>query len=151
MKKFTDILTIDRIRDVDGSTKDDVLVELSGILSGAPVVTAPEKLLSAIVSRESVMSTGIGMGIAIPHAKTSSVTDVAIAVGRSIEGIDFQSLDGRPVHIIIMIVASDTQGEEFLKILSKIGMFFNREDIRKRFLDASGPREIHQLFAEIDG
>jgi len=150
MRKFTDILTLDRIKDIESVTKDEILAELSTLLAGAPEVTAPKTLLTAIRAREAIMSTGIGMGIAIPHAKISSVTDIIMAVGRSIDGIDFQSLDNRPVHLIIMIVASDTQGEEFLKILGKIGTFFTREGITNRFLEAGDPVEILRLFAEID-
>ena len=150
MKNISDILTINRIKDIKAKTKDGVLAELAEMVADAPEITSPEALLNAIKAREAIISTGIGMGIAIPHAKISSVTDFVIAVGRSKEGIDFQSLDGLPVHLFILIVASDTQGEDFLTLLGKIGTFFNKRGITKRFLKAGNPGQILKLFKEID-
>ena len=150
MKKFSDILTLNRIKEIQASAKDEVLTEMSEMAAGASEVTSPKDLLKVIKSREAIMSTGIGMGIAIPHAKISSVTDFVIAVGRSQEGVDFQSLDGLPVHLIILIVASDTQGEDFLKLLGKIGAFFNKRGITEKFLKAKNPEEILKLFIDID-
>ncbi len=72
------------------------------------------------------MSTGIGMGLAIPHAKIPSVTDFVMAVGRSLEGIEFDSLDDLPVNIVILIGSSDTQGPISSGSIAKIGGLFNR-------------------------
>ena len=150
MKKISGILTVNRIKDIKAKTKDDVLAELAEMVVDAPEVTSPDALLNAIKAREAIISTGIGMGIAIPHAKISSVTDFVIAVGRSTEGVDFQSLDELPVHLFILIAASDTQGEDFLKLLGKIGAFFNKRGITNKFLKAVNPKQILKLFKEID-
>ena len=150
MKKISDILTINRIKNVKSLKKDKVLAEVCKMLKDAPEVVSPKVLLKAIKAREAIMSTGIGMGIAIPHAKVSSVTDLVMAVGRSEKGVDFQSLDGFPVHLIILIVASDTQGEEFLKILGKIGAFFNISGNKEKFITAKTSEEIFNLFKDFD-
>lgn len=150
MKKISDILTIDRIKNIKAVTKDKVLAELCEMLKDAPEVVSPKTLLKAIKARESIMSTGIGMGIAIPHAKISSVTDFIMAVGRSQKGVDFQSLDGFPVNVIILIVASDIQGEEFLEILGKIGAFFNKPGNKEKFVNAETSEEVFKLFKDID-
>jgi len=150
MKKISDILTVNRIKDIKAKTKDGVLAELAEMVVDAPEITSPDALLNAIKAREAIISTGIGMGIAIPHAKISSVTDFVIAVGRSMEGVDFQSLDELPVHLFILIVASDTQGEDFLKLLGKIGAFFNKKGIMNKFLKAGNPEQIMKLFKDID-
>ncbi|MFC1560914.1 PTS sugar transporter subunit IIA [Candidatus Latescibacterota bacterium] len=150
MKKISEILTVDRIKDITSVTKDNVLTEMSEMMADAPEVTSPDALLRAIKARESIMSTGIGMGIAIPHAKTSSVTDFAMAVGRSKDGVDYQSLDNLPVHLIILIVASDTQGEDFLKLLGKIGALLNTPGNKEKFLKAKTPEKVLLLFKKID-
>lgn len=150
MKKISDILTVDRIKDLEAKTKEEVLVELSEMVADAPEVISPDALLNAIKAREAIMTTGIGMGIAVPHAKTSYVTDFVIAVGRSLKGIEFQSLDGLPVHFFILIAASDTQGEEFLKLLGKIGAFLNKPGIKEKFINAGNRKEILSLLKKID-
>jgi mannitol/fructose-specific phosphotransferase system IIA component (Ntr-type) len=96
------------------------------------------------------MSTGIGLGIAIPHAKTSSVTDFVIALGRSSTGIEYDSLDGEPVHLILLIAASDTQGDEFLKLLATIGTIFNESANIKKILSAQSPESILRLLKKIE-
>ena len=148
MKHVSDILTVNHICDITSTTKDDAINELCELFRGNPEVTNPDGLLSAIKSREAIMSTGIGMGIAIPHAKTSSLKNMVMAFGRSIQGIDFNALDGSPVHIIILIGASDTQGDDFLKVLAKIGRMFKDETYSKQFLEAKTPEESLDLIID---
>ena len=150
MKKISKILTVDRIKDLKVVTKDEVLDEMCKMVADAPQVISYEVFSRAIRTRESIMSTGIGMGIAIPHAKSSSVTDFVMAVGRLEKGVDFQSLDDMPVYLIILIVASDTQGKEFLKLLGKIGSIFNDPENIKKFHNAKSPKEIFNLFKKLD-
>ena len=133
------VLNVHSIRDITATSKDDAIRELCTIVSDNPVVRDIDSFYSAIRSREEIMSTGVGMGIAIPHAKTTSLQDFVMAVGRSKQGVDFESLDGLPVHIIILIGANDTQGEEFLKVLAEIGRVFNNESFARRFLEAKTP------------
>jgi len=150
MKKVMDLLPRERVINLSGQTKDEVLDELCALIAAAPSVTDPVRLAAAIRRRETIMSTGIGMGIAIPHAKISEVTDFVMAAGRSREGIEFQSLDGNPVHLVILIAASNTQGDEFLRLLAKIGRFFNNEAHRERFLSAGSDEDIYRLFQHLD-
>jgi fructose-specific phosphotransferase system IIA component len=150
MKTFSDILKLVRIKDLEATSKDEILVELCDMVKDAPEITSHDALIHAIRAREAIMSTGIGMGIAIPHAKTSSVTDFVIAIGRSKNGVDFQSHDGLPVYLFILIVASDTQGEDFLKILGKIGAFLNNHRNKEKVLKAKTARGIFSQFKKID-
>ena len=144
------LLSSDRVIDLSGTTKEEVLGELCKVVSRLPQVTDADKLLAAILKREAIMSTGIGMGIAIPHAKIESVTDMVMAVGRSQQGVEFSALDGRPVHLVILMAASNTQAEEFLKLLAKIGSFFVSENHRNRFLNAGSTEDIYRLFQHMD-
>jgi nitrogen PTS system EIIA component len=147
MMDLANILTVDRIRDLESSNKGDVITELCGLLATAPEVTDPAGFLQAIRARETVMSTGIGMGIAIPHAKIPSVTDFVMAAGRSRAGIDFDSLDDKPVHIVLLLGSSDTQAGAFLKLIARIGELFNRPGYKERFLEAKTPIEMYRLLA----
>lgn len=125
-------------------------MELCSLASTAPEVSDPEAFLKAIRARETAMSTGIGMGVAIPHAKIPSVTDFVMVVGISRAGIEFDSLDGLPAHIIILMGASDSQNMEFLKLIGKIGSLFNQEGFSERFFAANAPDEIFRLLTEME-
>lgn len=148
MKDISGILSIDRIRDLTATSKDDVLRELCDLAATSPRVTDPEDFLRALHARERAMSTGIGMGVAIPHAKIASVRDFVMAVGRSRAGVDFDSLDGLPVHIVILMGASDQQSLEFLKLIGRIGAIFNQGGFIDRFLAAETPEEMYRLLTE---
>ncbi len=150
MKKIDEILDKTRITDLKAGTKHAVIDEMCALVSNCPQVTDARALLDAIRSREAIMSTGIGMGIAIPHAKIASVTDMVMAVGNLKKGVDYQSLDDQPVHKVILIVASNTQGDEFLKILGRIGAFLNDQEKREEFLREQDPEKIMTLLREID-
>lgn len=139
-----------RIIDLNGCDKAEALADLCGVLAMTPQVTDNEALYKAIISREAIMSTGIGMGVAIPHAKIGSVSDFVMAVGLSKPGIDYQALDDFPVHLIVMIAASNAQSAEFLKILGKLGAFFIKPDNRTRLMDADDPCEIMDILSAID-
>ena len=144
------MLTIDMIRDLHSVSKDTALAEMIEMVSQSPLVTDPEDLKRAISYRENIMSTGVGLGIAIPHAKIFSVTDFVVALGRSTGGIHSESLDGKPVHLIILIAASDTQGEGFLKILAKIGTIFKKPGNIKKVLEANTPENILSILQKIE-
>jgi len=147
MKHIADILTVNRICDIKATKKDEAIIELCSMLADAPEVDNLDKFISAIRYREAIMSTGIGMGIAIPHSKTSSLRDFVMAVGRSKKGIDFDALDGLPVHIIVLVGSSDSQGEEFLKVLAEIGVFFSDPENKKLFMRAKSRKEMYKVIA----
>ena len=150
MRKIQDILIRERVVTLSGKTKDAVLDELCTVVAISPLVKSKEQLLNAIKAREAIMSTGIGMGIAIPHAKIESIADIIMAVGLSEDGIGFQALDGRKVHLVILIAASNTQGDEFLKVLGIIGKFFENKRHREKFLRARNDDDVFRLFQHMD-
>ena len=142
------MLAPDRVCDISAGTKDDVLAELCVLAARDKAVTDSDRFLTGIREREKVMSTGIGSGIAIPHVKLGSVKHFVMAVGRSRGGIDFEALDGNPVHILILIGASDKRPQDFLRLMARVGALFDRPEVRGRFLDASGPDDIYQLICD---
>ncbi|HOS30713.1 MAG TPA: PTS sugar transporter subunit IIA, partial [Treponemataceae bacterium] len=113
------ILSPDRIIFLNHSTKHDALVELANNLSTAPQVKNAQELSVEILKREELMSTAIGRGIAIPHVRLSSVTDLVMSVGISKHDIiDFQTIDDTPVKLLFMIAASYNQHAYYLQTLS---------------------------------
>ena len=113
------ILSPDRIVFINHTTKRDALVELANNLSTAPQVKYSDELVTEIFKREELMSTAIGRGIAIPHVRLSSVTDLVMSVGICKKDIiDYQSIDEIPVRILIMIAAAYNQHTYYLQTLS---------------------------------
>ena len=131
------IIPPERVGLLEARTKDDALKELVGIVASAPEVTDLEALLAAIHAREKIMSTGIGLGIAVPHAKILSVTDFVVGFGKAREGLDFNSLDGKPVHFIVMIAGPDSQQDRYLQLLARITLKLKDAGVRRRLDEAN--------------
>jgi mannitol/fructose-specific phosphotransferase system IIA component (Ntr-type) len=104
-------------------------------------------LIEAIMEREAIMSTGIGLGIAIPYAKIESVTDFVVGLGKSTEGIDFNSLDEKPVHFLVMIAGPKNQQERYLQLLAKITLKLKDGAVRRRLSQAGTVDEILQALS----
>lgn len=114
-------LAPDRVLLLRNTTKKGALQELIERLTRQTPALHPEELAAQLFHRESLMSTGIGMGVAVPHVRMTSVTDMVVAVGLSQVGLsDYESLDGKSVHLVFMIVAAKTQHAEYLRLLSGI-------------------------------
>jgi mannitol/fructose-specific phosphotransferase system IIA component (Ntr-type) len=143
--KLSSLVTPDRIIDLKAKTKNDALKELFRVIERAPEITDRRKFETSILERESILTTGIGFEFAVPHVKIPSVSNFVMALGRNPTGIDFDSLDGRPVKIVVMIGSSDDQRDEFLKVLAEIVLLFKEEAFRRKVLKAATPEEILAL------
>jgi fructose-specific phosphotransferase system IIA component len=148
MVEFDKMIDESRIIDLKATTKEDALRELVDVLATSPNVTDKDEFLRAIFEREKVISTGVGIEVALPHVKIPSVKDFAIAVGRSTKGIDFESLDEKPVYIVVMIGANDKQAGEFLKVLAQLVLKLKNKSFRKQVMFAKDTKRIKQLFAQ---
>ncbi|MBA4602152.1 PTS fructose transporter subunit IIABC [Thermoactinomyces mirandus] len=141
--KITDLLSRETlIMELEGSTKAGVIDELAEKLDKAGCLEDKKTFKEAIWARESQGSTGIGDGIAIPHAKTGAVKKPAICFGRSTSGIEYDSLDGKPARLFFMIAAPDEADEAHLETLSRLSVLLMNEDFRKRLLQAASEEEI---------
>jgi len=138
------------IVDLEATTKKEALRELTDVLSRNPNVQDAETFLRAIYQREELASTGVGLGVAIPHVKIAQVRDYAIAVGRKTEGMDFDSLDGQPVRLIVMIGASDRQTRDFVKMLARVMRLLKDVANRDRLLEAKNPHEFIEIIRDDD-
>lgn len=143
------ILSPDRIIFLNHSTKHDALLELANNLSTAPQVKMSSELSVEILKREELMSTAIGRGIAIPHVRLSSVTDLVMSVGISkCDIIDFQPIDDVPVRLLFMIAAAYNQHAYYLQTLSFFSSKLKSKELREALLNVNDPMEAYKLLTE---
>ncbi|PGV67450.1 PTS fructose transporter subunit IIC [Bacillus cereus] len=147
--KITELLKRDTvIMNLTASNKEAVIDELVEKLSGADRLNNKAEFKEAILKRESQSTTGIGEGIAIPHAKTRAVKQPSICFGRSVSGINYESLDGQPAHLFFMIAASEGANNTHLETLSRLSTLLMDEGFRKQLLEAKDEDELLRLFDE---
>ena len=140
------IFAEERVLFLKSREKRGALLELIDCLAVAPQVKDREELEREIFGREELMSTGIGHGIAIPHVRIPSVTDLVGAVGVSREGVvDYPSLDTDPVRIIIMLAGAYDQHAKYLKALAYISAKLKNREFRDTLVDARDAREVYDL------
>ena len=140
------ILSPERIVFIQHSTKHDALIELSDNLATAPQIKDAKELQNEILKREELMSTAIGRGIAIPHVRLSSVTDLVMSVGIcKSDIIDFQTIDDTPVRLLIMIAAAYNQHSYYLQPLSYFSSKLKNQELRDALLGAQDAMEVYSL------
>lgn len=132
---------------LNADQRDAALSALVESLDKAGKLQNKEEFYQAILERERVVSTGIGIGVAIPHAKLSGYEDFFIAIGiQKKQGLEWNALDGSQVRLIFMIGGPENKQTEYLKILSRLTMAIKDEERRKKLLKATTPQEVIQLF-----
>ncbi len=144
--------TIEKVLDpelvvfLDSETRDEALEALVERCEEAGKLRDRATFLDAILQREQVVSTGIGMGVAIPHAKLPNYSNFFIAIGVCSKRINWQSLDNFPVRLIFLIGGPDDKQTEYLQILSSLTLAIKEEERRKQMLSVSSAEEMIQLF-----
>ncbi len=140
------ILSPERVVFINYSSKHDALVQLSEVLATAPQIKNAAELTAEILKREELMSTGIGRGIAIPHVRLSSVTDLVMAVGVCKKPIeDFQAIDDQPVSLLFMIAAAYNQHSYYLKTISHFSAIFKQNDLVGEMTNAKDEAELFEI------
>ncbi|MFL8938862.1 fructose-specific PTS transporter subunit EIIC [Rossellomorea oryzaecorticis] len=144
--RITELLRKETIAlNLKASSKGTVIDELVSVLDKSGKLQDAEEFKKAILNRESQSTTGIGEGIAIPHAKTSAVKSPAIAFGKSADGVDYESLDGAPAHLFFMIAATEGANQTHLEALSRLSSMLMDEDVRKSLVNASSEEEVLEI------
>ncbi|MCK4584281.1 PTS sugar transporter subunit IIA [candidate division WOR-3 bacterium] len=138
------------IPDFEGDDKNTLIREMGEVLTASEEVTDEGDFIDGIIKREEVESTAIGNGIAIPHTRGEFCKHLAISIGISKKGIDFDALDGKPVHIVFMIAAPEEARKEYLQVIAKIARFLKSENNKKKILDAKTKDEILQVIGDFD-
>lgn len=149
--RITELLTKETINlSLKGKQKYDAIEELITVLDTAGKLADRSEYKKAILAREEQSTTGIGEGIAIPHAKTKAVKQPAIAFGRSKEGVNFESLDGQPAHLFFMIAAPEGANNTHLETLSKLATILMKEEVRGKLLEAASEDEVINIIDSYD-
>ncbi|MCK5832835.1 PTS sugar transporter subunit IIA [bacterium] len=127
------------------TNSDDVIDELSELLGNSDKIDSVQTIKSALIEREELASTGIGFGVALPHARAKSVKGLTVAFGRSEKGIDFGAIDHNLVHLFFVIVVPETAVNTHLTALGKLSYLLKEKDNREILLNATFPQEVLDL------
>jgi PTS system nitrogen regulatory IIA component len=140
------ILAANRMVFLNYATKRDALFALADNLATAPQIKSHQELISEIIKREELMTTAMGRGIAIPHVRLASVTDLVVSVGISRTGIvDFQPLDDEPVRLLFMIAAAYNQHSYYLQTISFFSARLKSPALRSSLINAKDSEEVYRL------
>ena len=149
---LADLLTPDRIKiplvSEDKASLIDELAALVASAAGVPEETG--RICAAVLDRESVLSTGIGDGVAIPHGKCDSVDELVLVAGTTRRPVDFDALDARPVRIVLMLVAPESAAGLHVKVLSRIGRLLRAEALRDRLTASKTPEEFFRAIRDAE-
>lgn len=129
-------------------TKAEALSELVDALNKGGLKLDSAKVIEVLQQREKLGSTGIGDGLAIPHGKISSIDEIVVAFGRSKKGVDFDSLDGKPVHIFFLLLAPENSVGQHLKALAMISKMLKIPNFRQKLIETESKSELYKLIIE---
>lgn len=140
------------LNSIQATEKHDVLEEMTAALikAGCIPTNAKDKVVKALTDREQLGSTGIGAGVAVPHAKHDSITDLVGAFGRSEKGINFDALDGEPVYAVFLLLSSKNASGSHLEALAYISRLVRDEKFVRFLCEAKDEKEIRELLEEAD-
>jgi PTS system nitrogen regulatory IIA component len=138
------------IADLVGTNKEEVIREMTDFLQSQSIIQDKETLFKTLMEREKLGSTGIGENVAIPHGKFNELSQIIVVFGRSIGGVDFESLDQKPVNFVCMVIAPLNSTGQHLKALARISRLFKNQDLREDILKSQDANEIYSLLHEED-
>jgi nitrogen PTS system EIIA component len=151
LMKIVDILEKKSIvTELRGASKKEVLEELIDALVAQKPQLNRERLMAVLLERERLGSTGIGDGIAIPHGKLKDLDHLALSFGKSTRGVEFESMDGKPVHLFFLLVAPENCAGIHLRALAKIARLLKNGLVRKRLGSVSTPEDIYSVIQQED-
>lgn len=141
-------LVPERVISKDSADKEQLMNELLDLIASDPLVEDAPAMRKAVWKREKELSTGIGEGIAIPHARTEGVKDFVVAFAKIRNGVDFDALDKKPVHFVFMIVANVSQDKNYIKLLSRLMLRMRNPELINSLMKASDSAEIYKILSE---
>mgnify|MGYP003960527693 FL=1 len=149
--KISEILTKEHIiKDLKSFDKESVLEELSNFLKDRGEIPNKKNLLLSLIEREKLGSTGIGENVAIPHAKIRDIGKIITVFARSQIGVEFESLDQKPVNFIYLILAPENSTGQHLKALARISRLFKNPSLRESVLRANAIDQIYSILVDED-
>jgi mannitol/fructose-specific phosphotransferase system IIA component (Ntr-type) len=149
--ELAQILLPQRIRiPLRAASKTELIGELVQLLADTGGIADPRGALEAVLKRESERSTGIGYGLAIPHGKVEGCQQLVMAAGKPATPVDFQSVDGRPVSFVVLLISPPTQTSLHIQALAKISRLMNSEEFRSAVAGARSAQELHAAIAKAE-
>ncbi|MBP1048161.1 PTS sugar transporter subunit IIA [Enterococcus sp. BWM-S5] len=136
------------VLELNSKSKTMGIEELAEKMMQAGRITDLTSYLAAVMKREAEATTGIGFGVGIPHGKSKAVSSPTLGFGRSKEGISYDSMDGKPVHLLFLIAVPENSDDEHLRILSQLSRKLMHQDIRDRLMNAVDAEEIYSIIDE---
>jgi len=144
--KLTEILNEDLvISNLQSDEKTGVLDEMTRFMQEKNLINDREVVLNALIERENLGSTGIGFNVAIPHAKVKEIQKMTAVFGRSTKGIEFDSLDQEPVHLICLLIAPENSTGPHIKALARISRLLKDDSLRNDLMKASDSSEMFKI------
>ena len=138
------------VPDLAGRDKNAVLQELAAHLASHMDGATSERVFQVLLDREKLASTAIGEGVAIPHGKLAALPKLSACLGRSLPGVDFESMDGRPTHVFFVLVAPEHSTGEHLKALARISRLFKDPEFRTRLMEAKDAVDLFRVVSDED-
>ena len=146
---LTELLAPDRVKvPLRSRTKDEVLLELVDLVATDRDPAVRDAILASVRERESLLSTGIGSGVAIPHGKTTDLDQLVMAAGVVAQPIEFDALDGRPVQLLFLLVGPESSSGAHVKALSRISRLLRREQLRDDLRQAATREDFLRIVHE---
>lgn len=145
MDDLGELLDSRRVLFLDGDSKEDALRRLVEMAALDPHVRDADELLTAVREREEVMSTAIGLGIAVPHARLRSVDDIVVTVGISRKGVDFQAFDQRPVHVMVLVAAPENGHAAYMRVLARLSRVLKDDAVRDSLIQARDAEQVARI------
>ena len=144
--KIVDILSKDAVKvDLQARDKESVIEEISELVVRSAGLTDKQGVVQVLMEREALGSTGIGLNVAIPHAKLQGVDSVIAALARSKEGIDFASIDGQPVMLFFVLISGVNTAGSHLKALAKISRLLKNDETREALISCNCSVEMYEI------
>ena len=135
---------------LQAKNKTEALAELSEMVIKGPLKLNKSQIFDVLLQREKLGSTGIGDGVAIPHGKIGDLEELIVAFGRSKNGVAFDSIDGKPVHLFFLLLAPENCTGQHLKALAKISKMLKAGNFRKKLMEAKSNSDLYKIIIEQD-
>ncbi len=149
--KIADILTRESIiESLEATNKKDTLLEISERAASLSPLLKADKLFKMLMEREEVCSTALDHGVAVPHLRMHGLLEPIATFARSTEGVEFGSLDGKPTHLFMTIIASEARADEYIYLLSKVTSTLKKPQTRERIASANSGKDILETLIEED-
>jgi len=136
--------------DLKGKNKEQIISELVDLTSKSKLVKDRNELSKAVMEREKLVTTGVGYGVAFPHAKTKAVKGIVVSFGRSLAGIDFEAMDHKPVHLFYLIAAPEDAIGAHLNVMARLSYIMKSDQVRQKLMKITSPKELLEILDSVE-